>query len=70
MVKRQERSTNLFSSLWKFCQAGVSPFMCWTRPRKAVITAEEVLWRTCKPVEVPGKITRAVFIAVEVLSSS
>ena len=34
---------------------------------KAVLTAEEVLWSLCKAFFGPGKIEKAIFIAVEML---
>ena len=37
------------------------------RPHNAVLTSEEVLGSTCKPVLVPEKIEKALLTAVEVL---
>ena len=45
----------------------VNPVYVQEIPMKAVLTTEEVLRRTSRPLEVPGNLEKAVFTNVEVL---
>ena len=42
----------------------VQACLCARNPCKAVLTTEEMLWSTCRPVWVPGKIEKAFFSTV------
>ena len=39
--------------------------LCVGNPDKAVLTSEDVVWSTFRPVSVPGKIEKADFTDVE-----
>ena len=68
LFKFQKRCRKEFSPLWNSCETGASLFYVWEAPYNAVLTSEEGLWSTCRPVEVPIRMER-VFTIEEVLCS-
>ena len=54
-----------FSPPRRCCEARGSLFNCREWSRKQSFTIVEVLWSSCKPVEVPGKTNRTLLTTLE-----